>query len=82
MELTGSSCCFGQQQERLRLSAGNVQAAAVHGVEADCRSLVLLVGGLTDLLLLLSEVAAVPSVLRSRAIGFLPCTCKSHPFCL
>lgn len=75
--------CCGQPGERLRLSAGEVQEAAEHGAEADSRSLVLLVGGLTGLLLLLSEVAAVPSAVpRSRAIGFPPCTCKSHSSCV
>lgn len=75
--------CCGQPGEKLQLSAGEVQETAEHGAEANSRSLVLLVGGLTGLLLLLLEVAAAPSaVLRSRAIGFPPCTCKSHSSCV
>ncbi|KAK4815166.1 hypothetical protein QYF61_017662, partial [Mycteria americana] len=72
IELTSGGRCFGQQRKKPWLSAVNVQEAAEHEANADRGSLALPVGGLTGLLLLLSEVTAVPNaVLRSRAIGFL-----------
>lgn len=72
---------LGGRERGCSFLLGMCKKRAEHEANAECRSLTLLLGGLTGLLLLLSEGTAIPNaVLRSRATGFPVCVCKSHPF--